>query len=466
MPHLLVVDDDCAVRQILDELARESGFSVAQAGSIKEALIEWERKPPDLVLIDLCLPDGQGMEILRRVSTDGVEIVVITGHSSVDSAVDALRSGVADYLTKPIALDSLQPIFSRIAGAAHRNISNQPFHESGRFGKMWGNSPPMQALFERISRVAPTDATVFLVGESGTGKELVAQAIHELSARREQPFMAVNCGAISPNLIESELFGHEKGSFTGAERQHKGYFERAHGGTLFLDEITEMPLDLQVKLLRVLETGCFMRVGTNREIHCDSRIIAATNRNPELAVQHGSLRADLYYRLNVFPLELPPLRERGDDVLLLADQLLALLNQEHDTHKYFSSHTLEEMQRYDWPGNVRELKNFVHRAYILSEADELHVDALLPQQLPPNIERAASTQVNVPVGTTLAEVDRLLILATLQRCGGVKSQAAAMLGISAKTLYNRLEAYSQAEFHPCCKCARRLRTRSVGLWLK
>lgn len=444
MPHLLVVDDDCAVRQILDELARDSGFSVAQAGSIKDALIEWERKPPDLVLIDLCLPDGQGIEILRRVSTSGVEIVVITGHSSVDSAVDALRIGVADYLTKPIALDSLQQIFSRVAGAARRNVSNQPFQESGRFGKMWGKSQPMQNLFERIARVAPTDATAFLVGESGTGKELVAQAIHELSARREQPFMAVNCGAISPNLIESELFGHEKGSFTGAERQHKGYFERAHGGTLFLDEVTEMPLDLQVKLLRVLETGCFMRVGTNREIYCDSRIIAATNRNPELAVQHGSLRADLYYRLNVFPLELPPLRERGGDVLLLADQLLALLNQEHDTHKYFSSQTLEEMQRYDWPGNVRELKNFVRRAYILSEADELHADVLLPQLLP-NIEQAAGTQVTVPVGTTLAKADRLLILATLQRCGGVKSQAAAMLGISAKTLYNRLEAYGQAE---------------------
>ncbi|CAJ0734328.1 Regulatory protein AtoC [Ralstonia mannitolilytica] len=280
---------------------------------------------------------------------------------------------------------------------------------------------------------------MLLIGESGTGKELAAQTIHDLSLRRKQPFLPVNCGAISPNLIESEMFGHERGSFTGADRQHKGYFERANGGTLFLDEITEMPIELQVKLLRVLETGVFMRVGTNREIDSDVRVIAATNRDPEEAVADGKLRADLYHRLNVFPLQLPPLRERGKDVELLAQHFLDQLNAQNNTKKTFLPSALETLRAYNWPGNVRELRNYVQRAYILS--DDAGIDtANVPLQVSSTQPSSGST-LTISVGTSLASADKKLILATLEQCGGVKKRAAELLGISLKTLYNRLEEY-------------------------
>jgi len=284
------------------------------------------------------------------------------------------------------------------------------------------------------------------VGESGTGKELAAEAVHRCSRRHKGPFLPINCGAISPNLIESELFGHERGSFTGADRQHKGYFERADGGTLFLDEITEMPLDLQVRLLRVLETGLFMRVGTHAEIATNVRLVAATNRDPEEAVATGKLREDLYHRLSVFPLQLPPLRERGDDACLIAHHFLDTLNAEENSRKTFSPEALQAIRDHHWPGNVRELRNYVHRAYIL--ADEVIGGDISP--LPASIENpsANGAQVAVPVGVSLADADRRLIFATLEQCGGVKKQAAAILGISLKTLYNRLEEYAAAGHLP------------------
>ena len=427
------------------EIGRDSGFTVALAASVKDALIQLERQAPDLVLTDVRLPGGSGMDIFKNVAVASAEVVVMTGHGTVDNAVQALRLGATDYLTKPICMDRLNEILARIVANAGGERPGTPFEEPGRFGKMFGSSPPMRELYRQVGRVAPTDVTVLLIGESGTGKELAAHAIHELSRRRQRPFIAVNCGAISPHLIESEMFGHERGSFTGADRQHKGYFERADGGTLFLDEVTEMPLDLQVKLLRVLETGQFMRVGTNREIGCDIRIIAATNRNPEQAVQEGKLREDLYYRLSVFPLELPPLRERGDDIAFLADRFLQAQNQDTGSHKAFSARAKTALAQYEWPGNVRELKNFVRRAFIMAESDELDVDLLAPQ-VSPGGDMGAGGQITVPVGETLAEADRRLILATLERCKGVKKQAAAVLGISPKTLYNRLEEYAAAGY--------------------
>ncbi|WP_025140783.1 sigma-54 dependent transcriptional regulator [Achromobacter sp. DH1f] len=445
MPHLLIVEDDDAIRETLAEIGRDSGFTVALAASVKDALIQLERQAPDLVLTDVRLPGGSGMDIFKNVAVASAEVVVMTGHGTVDNAVQALRLGATDYLTKPICMDRLNEILTRVVANAGGERPGTPFEEPGRFGKMYGASPPMRELYRQVGRVAPTDVTVLLIGESGTGKELAAHAIHELSKRRQRPFIAVNCGAISPHLIESEMFGHERGSFTGADRQHKGYFERADGGTLFLDEVTEMPLDLQVKLLRVLETGQFMRVGTNREIGCDIRIIAATNRNPEQAVQEGKLREDLYYRLSVFPLELPPLRERGDDIAFLADRFLQAQNQDTGSHKAFSARAKAALAQYEWPGNVRELKNFVRRAFIMAESDELDVDLLAPQ-VSPGGDLAAGGQVTVPVGETLAEADRRLILATLERCKGVKKQAAAVLGISPKTLYNRLEEYAAAGY--------------------
>ncbi len=445
MPHLLIVEDDDAIRETLAEIGRDSGFTVALAASVKDALIQLERQAPDLVLTDVRLPGGSGMDIFKNVAVASAEVVVMTGHGTVDNAVQALRLGATDYLTKPICMDRLNEILARILANAGGERPGTPFEEPGRFGKMYGTSPPMRELYRQIGRVAPTNVTVLLIGESGTGKELAAHAIHELSARRQRPFIAVNCGAISPHLIESEMFGHERGSFTGADRQHKGYFERADGGTLFLDEVTEMPLDLQVKLLRVLETGQFMRVGTNREIGCDIRIIAATNRNPEQAVQEGKLREDLYYRLSVFPLELPPLRERGEDIAFLADRFLQAQNQETGSDKVFSARALAALAQYEWPGNVRELKNYVRRAFIMAEGNELNVDLLAPQ-VSPSGDANLGGQVTVPVGETLAEADRRLILATLERCKGVKKQAAAVLGISPKTLYNRLEEYAAAGY--------------------
>jgi len=444
MPHLLIVDDDDAVREILSEVARDSGYSVAAAASLKDAYIQFERRLPDLVLTDVRLPGASGMEIFERVSGASVPIVVITGYGSMDSAVEALRCGATDYLVKPVCMERLQQILDRVARqAADSDLGGAPVQEDGRLCKLLGHSEPMQQLYQQIRRVAPTEITTLLVGESGTGKELAAQALHALSRRRREAFVAVNCGAISPNLIESELFGHERGSFTGAERQHKGYFERADKGTLFLDEITEMPLDLQVKLLRVLETGQFMRVGTNRDIACDVRVIAATNRDPDQAVAEGRLRQDLYYRLSVFPIELPPLRERGEDVLFLANRFLDEQNADAGTSKRFSQAACEAIQRYRWPGNVRELKNFVRRAYIMADGDELQADTLVPQVAPGPDEDEAG-KIVVPVGVTLAEADRRLILATLERCGGIKKTAAEVLGISAKTLYNRLEEYDLA----------------------
>jgi len=442
MPHLLIVDDDDAVRDTLAEIGRDSGYTVSQANSIKRAVIEWERHVPDLLLLDVRLPEGSGMDLFDRVPIDRAEVVVITGHGTMDSAIEALRRGATDYLVKPISMDRLQRTLDRVAGGLGELDESQPFKAPGRFGKMIGQSEPMLKLYDELSRAAPAEVTTLLIGESGTGKELAAHALHVLSPRSQQPFVVVNCGAIATNLIESELFGHERGSFTGADRQHKGYFEQASGGTLFLDEVTEMPLDMQVKLLRVLESGCFMRVGSHQEISCDVRVVAATNRNPEQAVQEGKLREDLYFRLSVFPVSLPPLRERGDDIVMLADRYLEILNAEHGTCKSFGAQARDALRDHTWPGNVRELRNFVRRAFILADGAELTAQALIRQPAPIGAETGPKS-TRVPVGTTLADADRELILATLKRCRGVRKRTAAMLGISAKTLYNKLEEYGQ-----------------------
>ncbi len=301
----------------------------------------------------------------------------------------------------------------------------------------------MQRVYDLIGKVAPTDATVLVVGESGTGKELVAETIHELSRRKRGPFLAINCGAVSPTLIESELFGHERGSFTGATQRHRGHFERASGGTLFLDEITEMPIELQVKLLRVLETGMVMRIGGDEPLPTDVRVVAATNRSPQQAVADGRLREDLYYRLNVFPISLPPLREREGDVTLLAQHFLATLNEAEGTRKRLGAATLERLERSDWPGNVRELKNAVQRAFIMAEG-EINAGCL-PDDLGVPVV-AATVPVDgaspaLAVGTSLGEAERQLIEATLEHYKGDKKKTAEVLGISLKTLYNRLNQY-------------------------
>lgn len=304
---------------------------------------------------------------------------------------------------------------------------------------MYGTSPIMERLYQQVEKVARTEATVLLVGESGTGKEVIAHAIHQASTRRDAAFVAVNCGAIPAHLIEAALFGHEKGSFTGAVRQHIGYFEHASGGTLFLDEITEMPVDMQVKLLRVLESGSFLRVGGDEEVMVDVRLIAATNRDLETAVRQGSLREDLMYRLAVFPVRIPPLRERGADIELLAQHFLHLLNEKDNTQKAFSRASLEVIRSYSWPGNVRELKNVVQRAFILG-TDTLNIDECI-SDLSTKKPTVHEGYLNFFVGTPLADAQKEIILATLKHYSGNKRLTAEALGISLKTLYNRLKEY-------------------------
>ena len=304
---------------------------------------------------------------------------------------------------------------------------------------LWGESEPMQRMFSMLERVAPTRANVLIVGESGTGKEVVADRLHRQSRVSEKPFVAINCGAIPANLMEAELFGHERGSFTGAVRAHKGVFERAAGGTVFLDEVTEMPIEMQVKLLRVLETGRFYRIGGDQEIAANCRLIAATNRNPDQAVNDGLLRADLLYRLAVFPLRLPALRERGGDVDLLAERFVAELNEEYREDKKLSAQSRRFLHEHCWPGNVRELKNSIHRAYILADRDLELAAVEVPMDTLTNDEDC----VAVPIGTSIAEMERELITATLARCEGNKRHAAKILGVSLKTLYNRLNDYDR-----------------------
>jgi two-component system response regulator AtoC len=445
MPHALVVDDDSASLRALAALVRREGFSADTAATLAEARKHLAERPAGVVLCDLVLPDGMGTELLDELAGDAaVEIILVTANASVETAIQALRLGAYDYLTKPVDIPRLKSLLAQVrrTQALKEEVHElrRELRDLGHFGPLVGTSRAMQEVYDLIERVAPTDATVLVVGESGTGKELVAQTTHRLSRRRHAAYLAVNCGAVSATLFESELFGHERGSFTGAERQHRGVFERAHGGTLFLDEITEMPLELQVKLLRALETGSIVRVGGEAETRVDVRVAAATNRDPEEAVEAGVLRQDLYYRLKVFPISLPPLREREGDIERLAAHFLTLHNQAAGTHKHFAPETLERLARHTWPGNVRELKNVVERAFILAG------DAVTADCLPPEVsgrELPRSPYLHVRVGTTVEDVQRRLLFATLEHFDGDKRLTADALGVSLKTVYNWLNACDQ-----------------------
>ena len=446
MAHVLIVDDEADGAEMLAALIASEGFTVAAAGSLGDARRQIALQAPDLVLLDLLLPDGNGMKLISELkAAKPCEVVLITGHASLETSVQALRLGAADYLVKPPNMAQLRGILSRLVKPstlqADQASLQHELERDGHFGQLWGRSETMRAVYRQIVRVSGTAVTVFITGESGTGKEIVARTVHDLSRRRGRPFLGVNCGAISPNLIESEIFGHEKGSFTGAERQHQGFFERASGGTLFLDEITEMPTDLQVKLLRVLETGTFLRVGSTQVMETDVRMIAATNRQPMQAVASGKLREDLLYRLNVFPIHLPPLRERADDVALIAQHFLDEISRREGQTKRFAPHALARFGAYRWPGNVRELRNIVHRAYVMA-ADNTITDDCLPSGDAPAPVVVGAPVLTIEVGTSLAEIERQVTLATLEHFGRHKEKTAATLGVSLKTLYNRLKEYS------------------------
>jgi two-component system response regulator AtoC len=458
MSHALIVDDDVDSAEMMAALIATENFTVASAHSLGDARRQIALQQPDIVLLDLKLPDGNGMELFSDPDLiANSEIVLITGHASLETSIQALRLGASDYLVKPVNIKHLQGILSRVmrpsALKAEVEGLNAELSRSGHFGQLWGRSAPMRRVYEQISRVAGTEITVFITGESGTGKEVAVRTLHDLSRRRKQPFVAVNCGAISPNLIESEIFGHEKGSFTGADRQHQGFFEAAHGGTLFLDEITEMPMELQVKLLRVLETGTFTRVGSTRSQETDVRVIAASNRPPEQAVADGRLREDLLYRLNVFPIHMPPLRERADDVPLLAEHFLTGICEREGQVKRFNKAALDKLSTYRWPGNVRELYNVCQRAYVMAPGDTI-TDEWIPGNVAPAGDARTTASVSndpsitIRLGTSLPEAERQLIEATLQHFDNHKERTAAVLGVSLKTLYNRLKEYSSDRNRP------------------
>jgi len=448
MNHALIVDDDVDSAHTLAALVAGEDFTVSTAATLRDARRQMALQSPEIVLLDMQLPDGNGMELFADAQlVANSEIVLVTGHASLESSIRALRLGAADYLVKPIVVPQLQDILSRIMRPAAaqppgRERMLAELETSGHFGPLWGRSAVMRRLYEQLARVGTTSVSVFISGESGTGKELVAQTVHDLSRRSKKAFLAVNCGAVSPNLMESEIFGHEKGSFTGADRQHQGFFERADGGTLFLDEITEMPCELQVKLLRVLETGCFTRVGSTQKQQTDVRIIAATNRLPLQAVADGKLREDLYYRLSVFPIEVPPLRCRIEDIPLLADHFLCGIVEREGHKKSLSPAALAHLAHHPWPGNVRELRNVIQRAYVMAPGSVIDDGWMAGDAatVPPRPMGAAATaSLVLPIGASMADAQRQLMLATLRHCNYQRERTAALLGISLKTLYNWLK---------------------------
>jgi DNA-binding NtrC family response regulator len=386
---VLIVEDDLATRKGLEESIKDLGGETRSVGTVKEASRALEDFDPRLLIVDIHLPDGDGIEVLRaaRETDPDREGIVITGQGSIDNAIEALRAGAVDYLLKPLRPAQLEVVFNRLSDRRRLEFEVETLRgelqETGRLGDLVGRSLIMTEIFEVIRRVAKSNAPILITGASGTGKEVAARTIHRLSRRGGKPFVAFNCGAISPTLIESELFGHERGSFTGADKRRVGYFEEAAGGTLFLDEITEMGSELQVKLLRVLEDRTLRRVGGSQELKVDVRLISATNRDPHDAIKHKKLREDLYYRLNVFPLALPTLAARRDDISLLAEYFRKMIEeQERGGVAGWDPKALELLQSYEWPGNVRELRNIVHRAYVMTEGKIIRpevVQSLLPR---------------------------------------------------------------------------------------
>lgn len=408
---VLIVEDDLATRKGLEESIKDLGGETRSVGTVKEAARAVEEFDPRLMIVDIHLPDGDGIEILRaaRETDPDREGIVITGQGSIDNAIEALRAGAVDYLLKPLRPAQLEVVFNRLADRRRLEFEVETLRaelqETGRLGDLVGRAPIMTQIFDVIRRVAKSNAPVLITGASGTGKEVAARTIHRLSRRAAKPFVAFNCGAISPTLIESELFGHERGSFTGADKRRVGYFEEAAGGTLFLDEITEMGSELQVKLLRVLEDRTLRRVGGSQELKVDVRLVSATNRDPHDAIKHKKLREDLYYRLNVFPIALPTLAEKREDIPLLAEHFRKLIEeQERGGVAGWDPRALELLQAYEWPGNVRELRNIVHRAYVMTEGKTIRpevVMTLLPRAARPvaaSKKKAAPKQKSAAAG--------------------------------------------------------------------
>ena len=439
---VLVVDDEQVHRYMLCSMLEEWGWQCEEADDGVTAVEAVQQGPFDAILMDIRMTTMDGMEALKRIHgiNPAMPVVIMTAYSSVDSAIEAIKQGAHDYLTKPLDFDRLRETLEIAMGHRHQaeapGLQGEPFGEDGQ---IIGSSPAMQVLWEMIVQVAPTEATVLINGESGTGKELVASALHHRSLRAAGPFIKVNCAALSENLLESELFGHEKGAFTGADRRREGRFVQAQGGTLFLDEIGETSPAMQAKLLRVLQEHELQRVGGQETIKVDVRIVTATNRDLEEEVRARRFREDLYYRLNVVVLDVPPLREREGDIPLLADFFLRRFAERNKrTVQGITPECMDVLVRYPWPGNVRELENTIERGVILMRGEYLDVAGL-----PIAIQRWAGMNPKQKTGrpATLREAERLLILKTLEETGGNRSEAARRLQITRKTLLNKLKKY-------------------------
>jgi DNA-binding NtrC family response regulator len=448
-PRILIADDEPVTLELIVERLQAEGYEVEVVPGGKQAIEAAKKSSFKVVLTDLSMPGMGGMEVLAHFAAQHPEtlVIVLTGFGTVETAVEAMKRGAYDYLSKPANPDEL--ILTLKRAVEHKELKEEnvalrsQIQEHNRVGRLIGQSPPMQQLYRIIKRVAKTDSTVLVTGESGTGKELIANAIHYQSSRREMPFVPINCGAIPEELLESELFGHEKGAFTGAFKERRGRFELANRGTVFLDEIGEMSPKLQVKLLRFLQETKFQRIGGSRTIEVDVRILAATNKDLERAVAENEFREDLFYRLNVIPIHVPPLRERESDIRPLIQHFI----QQHCQKKIIplkrmSAAAIVSFEQYDWPGNVRELENMIERLVILTDSEEIQVQDLPKrmqsyQQVEPRLIELGDDGINLK--ETLDDLENRLILDALQRAGGVKNKAAKLLGLNRTTLIEKMK---------------------------
>lgn len=438
---ILIIDDEKNIREGLAANFELEEYNVKTAVSGEEGLKLIERGDIDLVITDLRMNGISGEEVLRKVTaeTPGIPVIILTGHGSIDSAVDAMRHGAYDFLTKPLNLDQLDMIVKRALESREMSLQHQQLKKEiegeNVLSGMIGKSQAMLKIMETIKKAASSKANVLITGESGVGKEVVARAIHELSPRKNKTMINVHCAALSETLLESELFGHEKGAFTGADHLQKGRFELAHGSTIFLDEIGEINQNVQIKILRVLAERKFERVGGEQTIDVDVRVIAATNRNLEEEIKKGNFREDLYFRLNVIHIHVPPLRERKDDLPLLMASFLEEFNRENSRSiKGVDSRAKSAMFKYDWPGNIRELRNCMESAVVMCSGDEIGLD-----DLPPSISRSAGTEsIVIPLGITLDEADKVIVQQNLAANRNNKSKTAEILGIGRKTLQRKI----------------------------
>jgi DNA-binding NtrC family response regulator len=440
---ILIADDERHIAEGLQMLLADDGYEVDMATDGQAAWDLIESGEYGVVLADLRMPEIDGLELFSRMREANIssEMIIITGKGTVDSAKEAMREGAYDYLEKPLKIDRLKELIPKalekfVVKQANRSLEERLANLS-RFGDLIGQSEEMQQIYGTIEAAAPSSASMFIIGESGTGKELVARAIHDRSPRKKGPFVAINCAAFPREILENELFGHEKGAFTGALNEKPGCFEMADGGTLFLDEIAEMEPDIQVKLLRALEQRCFRRLGGKKEITVDIRVVSATNKQIQKAIDNGELREDLYHRLAVIPLVLPPLRERRGDVRVLAEAFLRRFSEENGKKiTSFSPEAIEFINEYRWPGNVRELKNAVERAVILAHGDQITLRDLRAHELISGEDR----EIRIPVGTSIEQADRTIILKTFSFVNGDHQKAATMLGMDEEKLRTQLSA--------------------------